>query len=73
MAWARSPDDVPGLGRESVAPGEDAAVALVVELICERFERGYAKVRPALCDRHPKSHGCVGARFVVGSDVPADL
>jgi hypothetical protein len=65
--------DVPALGRESVPPGEDAALARVVELTREKFQRDYANVRPALRDQHPKSHGCVRAQFVVGSDVPPDL
>jgi hypothetical protein len=65
--------DVPGLGRESVPPGEEAAVARVVALTREKFERDYAHVRPALRDQHPKSHGCVRARFVVGADVPPEL
>jgi hypothetical protein len=65
--------DVPGLGRESVPPGEEAAVARVVELTRAKFERDYASVRPALRDQHPKSHGCVRAQFVVGPDVPPDL
>lgn len=65
--------DVPGLGRESVPLGEEAAVARVVALTREKFERDYANVRPALRDEHPKSHGCVRAMFVVEPDVPPDL
>jgi hypothetical protein len=65
--------DVPGLGRESVPPGEEAALARVVDVTREKFERDYANVRPALRDQHPKSHGCVRAKFVVGPDVPPDL
>jgi hypothetical protein len=67
------PRDVPGLGHESVPPGEEAAVARVVELTRAKFERDYANVRPALRDQHPKSHGCVRAQFAVGLDVPPDL
>jgi hypothetical protein len=65
--------DGPALGHESVPPGEEAALARVVELTREKFERDYANVRPALRDQHPKSHGCVRAQFVVGSDVPPEL
>jgi hypothetical protein len=65
--------DVPALGQESVPPGEEAALAHVVEVVREKLERDYANVRPALRDQHPKSHGCVRAEFVVGPDVPPDL
>lgn len=64
---------LPGLGQESVPPGEEDALARVVELTREQLERDYANVRPALRDEHPKSHGCVRAEFVVGPDVPPDL
>ena len=65
--------EVPGLGRESTPPGEETALARVVELSREKFEHDYANVRPVLRDQHPKSHGCVRAEFVVGPDVPGDL
>ena len=65
--------EVPGLGRESTPPGEETALARVVELSREKFEHDYANVRPVLRDQHPKSHGCVRAEFVVGPDVPWDL
>jgi hypothetical protein len=65
--------EVPGVGQEFVPPGEEAAIARVLELSRRKFEQDYANVRPALRDQHPKSHGCVRADFVVGSDVPAEL
>jgi len=63
----------PGLGHESVPAGEEDALARVVELSREKYEQDYANVRPALRDQHPKSHGCVRAEFVVGSDVAPEL
>ena len=66
-------DGLPDLGEESVPPGEEAALARIVELSREKFERDHANVRPVLRDQHARSHGCVRAEFVVGPDVPPDL
>lgn len=68
-----TPREVSGVSQESVPPGEEAAVAQVLELTRRKFERDYANVRPALRDQHPKSHGSVRAEFVVSSDVPVEL
>lgn len=69
----RAASAIPKLGEESVPPDEDVAVARVVQLLREKYEREYAVVRPALRDQHPKPHGCVRAEFVVGPDVPQEL
>ncbi len=63
----------PKLGEETVPADEAAAVARVVQLIRTKYALDYASVRPALRDQHAKSHGCVRAQFIVGSDVPQEL
>lgn len=65
--------DLPGQGRESTSPGEDEAIAQVVELSRKKFREDYANVRPMLRDQHPKAHGCVRAEFIVEADVPSEL
>jgi Dyp-type peroxidase family len=70
---AEGPRAVPAQRHESVPPGETVAVARIVQVVREEFERQYATVRSALRAQHAKAHGCVRAEFVVGSDVPRDL
>jgi hypothetical protein len=64
---------VPGVDEEFVPPGEEAAIVAALQILRGMFERRYTNVRPVLRDQHPKSHGCVHAKFTVRSDVPADL
>lgn len=67
------PREAPALGEEAVPEGEQAAIARVVELSRQTFERDYTSRRPALRDQHAKAHGCLRAEFVVAPGVPQDL
>ena len=70
LAAPRSPEEG---DLERVPAGEDEATARVVELVRREMRRHWASSRPVRRGQHPKSHGCVEARFVVPDDVPADL
>jgi len=57
---------------EEVPADEDDAITRIVELVREEMRRTYVSSRPVRRGQHPKSHGCVKARFIV-EDVPKDL
>jgi Dyp-type peroxidase family len=58
---------------ESVNATEHEAVGRVVDLVRQEMRRTWGTSRPVRRGQHPKSHGCVEARFIVADDVPVDL
>jgi len=58
------------LGMEDVPPGEDKAIEEIVKISREDMN---VSRRPVLRGQHPKSHGCVWAKFIVDPDVPDEL
>jgi hypothetical protein len=58
---------------ERMPEEEPAAASRVVELVTRGMHLNYPTSRPMLRGQHPKSHGCVKAKFVVLDNVPADL
>ncbi|HEX8235240.1 MAG TPA: catalase family protein [Abditibacteriaceae bacterium] len=61
-------------GQEYVPPNEAAAIEEIERMIRAQIEHDYPPgVRPVRRDQHPKSHGCVRAKFMVEADVPERL
>jgi hypothetical protein len=60
----------PGLGEESVPPGEEAGIRRITEISMESVDRTR---EPVPRSQHPKHHGCVRAEFVVEPDLPPEL
>lgn len=58
---------------DHVPPGEDEAIARIIELARQQILSDYADIRPALRDQHPKSHGCLRAEFEVAANIPQPL
>lgn len=58
---------------EGMPEEEPAAASRVVELVTREMHENYPSSRPMLRGQHPKSHGCVKAKFEVLDNVPADL
>lgn len=63
----------PGLGQESIPPGEDAAIQRIAEMIEKGVRDKAAETGFARRDAHAKHHGCVKGVFEVAADVPAAL
>ncbi len=58
-----------GLGEERVSPDEAAVIQQIVDVNFKTFKVGEKPLKRA---QHPKSHGCVGARFEVRDDIPVE-
>jgi catalase len=56
----------PILGREYIPQDEESATREIVELSLAAMDIGR---RPVLRGQHPKSHGCIRARFEVCADI----
>jgi hypothetical protein len=59
-----------GLGDEHVLPNEAAVIQEIVDVNFKTFKVGEKPLRRA---QHPKSHGCVRARFEVRNDIPTEF
>src|SRR4051812_29033259 len=62
--------DGPGLGEESIPPGESDAIAIIADIGRQLLD---PNTRPVRRDQHPKHHGCVRAEFRVDNNLPEPL
>ena len=62
FGWKKTPP----LGKENIPPGEKSATDEIVKLSLADMNIGR---RPVLRGQHPKSHGCIRARFEVCADI----
>jgi hypothetical protein len=60
----------PGLGEESVPPGEEDGIRRITEISVELVDTTRT---PVPRGQHPKHHGCVRAEFIVEPDLPPEL
>ena len=65
-------EQIPRMPVERVQPGEEAAIAEMIDALKQQLTERYAKP-PMLRDAHPKHHGLVKATFTVDPDRPPEL
>ena len=64
----------PGLGQESVAPGEAEYIQAIAKQTLDRLKEQYPVGKGiVLRDAHPKTHGLVQAEFIVLDDLANEL
>lgn len=51
---------------------EEASIREIADITSQLLHRRYPKPHKILRGVHPKSHGCVKARFEINADIPAD-